>query len=118
MRTCRSSLLYQEWTDMAKKRWRIPKAKPGELAVKFGKPGRWNRTPDVVYCWGPGVHHGDGSLLYYFFGVDRMEMNYEASYNASFYERIKYAPSLLKELEARGYDLTTLRFSIEKKKTG
>jgi hypothetical protein len=100
---------------MTKKRWRIPKVRPGELAVKFGKPGRWNTTPDVCYCWGPGVNQCDGSLLYLFFGVDRLETDYDAPLGSPRYLWTKSAPSLLKELEARGYDLTTLRFSIQKK---
>jgi hypothetical protein len=102
---------------MTGKRWRTPKARPGELIIRYGKPDRHNDA-DVCYAWGPGVNHCDGSLLHYFFGTDRMETNWDASYNASFLERVKYAPSLLKELESRGYDLTTLRFSIQKKQTG
>lgn len=31
---------------------------------------------------------------------------------------ITFDPSLIKELETRGYDLTTLKFSIERKKDG
>lgn len=95
-----------------KRRWRIPKAKPGELLIKWGKPDRYN-DPDIVYANGPGTHHGDGHYMYYVFGTQRISPDTSWRRTNGFPE---YEDSFLKELDRRGYDLTTLKFSIQKKK--
>jgi hypothetical protein len=59
------------------------------------------RQQDVVFHW-PDAK-ADGRLLYAYLACERREFDGT------------WGPSLLKELEARGYDLTTLRFSIKKK---
>lgn len=71
-------------------------ARPGELKA------RWSaRERDVVMEWGAaGADKSDGSWL-----------NSWLSYHKGF------DGTMLKELEARGYDLTTLRFSIRRKST-
>lgn len=72
------------------------KAKPGE--IKIG----WNRREqDVGYAWGgDGASKADGNLMMGVFGLTPMFTG----------------KTLTAELEARGYDLTTLRFSIQRKR--
>jgi hypothetical protein len=99
-----------------KKRWRTPKAKPGELLIKYGKPDRHN-NPDIVYVNGPGTHHGDGHFLYYMLGTPRLARDYSNNNASHTYQPIyTYEDSFLQQLEKRGYDLETLKFSIQKKK--
>ena len=71
------------------------KAKPGEL-----KAG-WNaRERDIGFAWGgDGATKPDSRLLY----------------GALAYKDVFEGKTLVQELEARGYDLTTLRFSIRRK---
>jgi hypothetical protein len=90
-----------------RKKYRRPKAKPGELKVQWGKLPY--DSPDICYCWGgDGATSSDGSLLHCMFsGFSwRKSDSFGAIQNDGY----------LKELEARGYDLTTLKFSIQKKK--
>lgn len=89
---------------MAKKRPpRGPTSKPGQLKVKWGKlPGD---APDVCVSWGEGCSGRDGNLLLSYLCTQRPR-----------YGSTEMYPSLVDELKSRGYDITTLRFSIEKKK--
>ena len=89
------------------KRWREPKAKPGELKSQWGKL-RYD-TPDLCFAWGEGVGRHDGALLNDVFTSVR--------YQCSFFND-KPLPSFVDELTSRGYDITTLRFSIQKKREG
>lgn len=90
------------------KRFRRPKLKDGELRVYWGRlPGD---TPDVLYQW-----QGDSSMKQ----DCRLLHNHFATMNPDLFAKplfSKMEPSLLEELEARGYDITTLRFSITKKR--
>lgn len=63
----------------------VPKAKPGELIMRWGKVA--NEEPCVCFSWGEGVSKRDRLLLC----------------------------SVLAKLEDQGYDLTTLMFSVSKK---
>lgn len=74
---------------------RAPRAKAGQLKAQWGKLP--DESPDIVYAWGDGCSKRDGALLNYFFTHTPNK-----------------AESLLKELEDRGYDIRTLKFSIEK----
>ena len=89
------------------KRLRAPKLKDGELRMYWGRmPGD---CPDVIFAWqGHASMSRDSALLHYYLGSERPDPKASPLYS-------KMLPSLLKELEARGYDLTTLRFSIMKK---
>ena len=81
-----------------KKRYRTPKAKPGELLVKFGQK---HGERDLFYCWPEndcGMNRDSKFLSYAFERIDIIDGN-----------------SLRQELEDRGYDITTLKFSIQKK---
>jgi hypothetical protein len=85
---------------MPTKRIRVPVAKPGQLLAKWGRPEP-GETPDICYAYGgEGVSRSEGHML------------------SSYFERVADidGKTLRQELEARGYDLETLRFSIELKK--
>lgn len=58
---------------------------------------------DLLYEWGDGCSKADGALMHYAFGVEHFTIDRT------------WAPSLMKELHDRGYDLTTLKFSIKKR---
>jgi hypothetical protein len=76
-------------------RERVMKARPGE--IKTG----WNaRERDIGFAWGAdGAAKADANLLY----------------GALCFKRVLGERTLIQELEARGYDLTTMRFSIRRK---
>jgi hypothetical protein len=85
------------------KRYRKPQAKPGELKISWASHERGD-PPCLVYSWGDGISRGksDGAVLSYFFETHQWPEK----------------RTLAAELDARGYDLTTLRFSIQKKAAG
>jgi hypothetical protein len=79
------------------KRWRVPKAKPNELKVTYGKA---DGDVDLFYCHGgEGATRRDSKMLMQFF------------------EGFEYfdGRNLRQELIERGYDIATLKFSIMKK---
>lgn len=81
-----------------KKRYRMPVAKDGELLVKYGQE---HGERDLFYCWpenGEGMKRDSGIVMNAFEVADVYE-----------------GRSLRQELELRGYDITTLKFSIKKK---
>ena len=90
------------------KRFRSPKLKDGELRVHWGKlPGD---TPDVIYsCQGDSSMNRDCRLLHNILATKKPDLFAKPLFS-------KMNPSLLEELESRGYDITTLRFSIMKRK--
>lgn len=87
-----------------KKRFHVPTPKPGVLEARYGRDESYN-DPSVVY-----VHGGAGSakpdarfLSTWFEGRD---------INTGEHLFGRKGTSFVKELEARGYDVTTLKFSI------
>ncbi len=82
------------------KRYSAPKAKKGELLVKYGKV---DGVCDIQYCWpdNESSMHIDINLL--LIALHRNKM-FEGK-------------SLIEELENRGYDITTLKFAIKKVET-
>lgn len=79
------------------KRVQVLSAKPGQLRAGWGRPGK-GQTPDLCYAWGgAGSQSPDARVL-----CNILE---EAPTSSG--------RSLREELEARGYDITTLKFSIE-----
>jgi hypothetical protein len=81
-----------------KRRWRIKHAKPGELRVYYGKPDNWNGA-DVCYAFGGnGAQGADSRVLAYAFE------------NVHVFD----GKPLRKLLEERGYDITTIKFSIQR----
>lgn len=83
---------------MKPRRYRAPQAKPGQLVAGYGKIEPRGQ-PSVCYAWGgAGACSADGRILS----------------NALEGAPVFDGKTLVEELEARGYDLSTLRFSIEK----
>lgn len=77
------------------KRWRAPKAKPGQLKIAYGKH---EGDTDIFYCnGGYGAERCDARML------------------SSFFQSLKYPgeKTMVDELISRGYDITTLKFTIQ-----
>ncbi|MET3710354.1 hypothetical protein ABIC65_001034 [Sphingomonas trueperi] len=89
------------------KRYRTLTAKPGEVKVAFGRTDRW-ADPSIVYAWGNGTDMRSASRLL-------MSALEDKPLKPTFGGGVEQEPSLVEELEARGFDITTLRFSIQKK---
>lgn len=83
---------------------RKPK-KAGILKAQYGKN---HDSCDFFVLYGPGVPSCDRALLFNVFGGRRMAFNYQQN-------QPTFDPSFLEELGLRGYDLSTLRFSVCKK---
>jgi hypothetical protein len=78
---------------------RIPIAKPGQLKVGWGKVDK--QTPEIAYAFGGGgTSTSDCRILCRAFEETE----------------VFSGRSLAEELDARGYDLSTFRFSIELKR--
>jgi hypothetical protein len=98
-----------------KKRYRRRAAKPGQLIAYWGKTSRHD-APDVCIAWGgDGAVRADGHLLYGALCAKRIEpcLRSESPIGSDH----RFIHSFVEELERRGYDLTTLRFSVEQTKT-
>lgn len=90
------------------KRLRNPKMKDGELRMYWGRPDPHD-SPDVVLAWqGDSRMKADTALLHMIICSKRPDYRKLPIFSVM-------EPSLLEELVARGYDLTTLKFSIMKK---
>ncbi|WP_037477590.1 hypothetical protein [Sphingobium sp. ba1] len=90
------------------KRYRTPTAKAGEIKIVYGRPDRYN-NPDLCVAWGPGTDmRCTASLMMHAI----TEKTLRPKFPGPGYD---YEPSLVDELEARGFDITTLRISIMKK---
>lgn len=89
------------------KRFRRPKLKVGELRVYWGKLPY--EAPDVVFEWlgDPSMKRDCAALQY------RLCCKHPDPHASPIFSKMN--PSLIEELDARGYDITTLRFSIMKK---
>jgi len=93
------------------KRWRAPKAKPGELKIVWGKFP--HNEPEVCVAWGEGTSKRDAILALNNFS--RKQMRLPIGDEKAFCG-VVFDDSFLEELKARGYDLTTIKFSIQKLK--
>jgi len=92
------------------KRLRKPKLKDGELRMYWGRPDPHD-CPDVVLAWQGNSHmRADTALLHYVICSKRPDPRKLPIFSVM-------EPSLIEELEARGYDITTLKFSIMKKQS-
>jgi len=83
---------------MTKKRYRKPNAKDGELLVKYGQE---DGQKDLHYCYPENE--------------TRMSADSRIVMLAFESTNLINDKTLRKELEDRGYDITTLKFSIMKK---
>lgn len=84
----------------ARKRYRMTSAKPGELKAAWGRGDVRGDPPDLQYAWGGrGASSPDGRILC----------------NALQEAHVFKDRTLVQELEDRGYDITTLKFSIQQK---
>lgn len=91
------------------KRLRTPKLKDGELRVYWGREPH-DQTPEVMFAWqGDRMMKRDTNLLHHHFASKQPDPFAKPTFS-------KMNPSLIEELQQRGYDLTTLKFSIMKKK--
>lgn len=86
------------------KRYRQPKQVPLTLKAQWGKMP--DDDPDFIFSWGTGCSGADARLLNNVLCHER--------YRHPLLREMKPMPSLVEELKARGYDVTTLRFSIRK----
>lgn len=81
-----------------------PRARNGQIKAQWGKLA--NHEPGIVYARGDGTSRSDSHLLHNLISSPR------------FYPLSKeWDKSFVEELDARGYDIKTLKISVEKKKT-
>jgi hypothetical protein len=90
------------------RRYRSPTAKPGEIKIAYGKANRYD-APDLCAAWGgAGASKPDARTVMHALTEKRVARAFPSM---EYEER----PSLVEELEARGYDIETLRFTIQLK---
>lgn len=93
---------------MTEKRLRKPKLQDGELKMYWGRESKHD-APDVILAWqGDRLMKRDTNMLHYYMCSKRPDPIAKPLYSVM-------QPSMIEELEARGYDLSTLKFSIQKK---
>lgn len=73
--------------------------KTPKLVAQYGK---LDGETDIIISWGPGIPKCDASLLYNAICTERRL--WDGTYDKS----------LIDELKERGYDISTLRFTISK----
>ena len=83
-----------------KKRYRAPKVNDNQLKMQRGTD---QGSPDMMIYYGANIPRHDRALLMYWLYSDNI--NYRGGEK----------DSLIQELEKRGYDIDTFKFSIEKK---
>ena len=84
---------------MTKKRYRNPTAKPGELKVAYG---RHEGNVGLVYTYGAGLRKGHTIAM-----IDAFERVSEVPWSRG--------QTLLDKLDADGFDITTLKITIQQK---
>ena len=97
------------------KRPRAPKAKPGEIVFRWGKlPGD---APDMCGAWQSPADKPTMRLVMNVFASQRLALPFADEEKKKKCAGLPYFFDIpfIDELENRGYDLTTLRFSIQKK---
>ena len=86
--------------EIEMKRYRAPKVSEGQIKMQRG---RIDGSVDMCIFYGDNTPRCDRALVMNAFAFDRLDYKGERQ------------PSLVEELEKRGYDMDTLKFSIEKK---
>jgi hypothetical protein len=99
---------------MATRRFRNRKAKPGQLLAYWGKlPGD---SPDLIYAHGgEGANKRCANLLHHILGERRVEAVFGEERKETG-RQWKLGKTPLQLLDEAGFDVTTLKFSIEMKK--
>lgn len=92
---------------MSKKRYRVPEPKPDTLKVCWGRADSYSE-PSLVYVYPDRDGKAATRLLMTALEGDR----YAPDFGPRGY---KVEKSVAKELEERGYDLTTLKLTIKRK---
>lgn len=95
------------------KRYRKLKTKPGELKVYYGKLS--HDDPGIIYSWGEGIPSPDVSLVNMVLSGNRIRLLYGKEREEHFGASYTFDKSFIDELDARGFDITTFKFSIQKK---
>ena len=90
------------------KRVRVPDPKADTLIATWGRSDSY-AAPSIVYVYPDRDGKCDSRVL-----CDAFESK-QYSPNPEKFGSFKLTPSLAEELDARGWDLTTLRFSIKRK---
>ena len=79
-------------------------AKPGQLKVQWGKAER-SDEPSLIYLWGgDGAAKSDARVISDAIEGKRFSPTFSGGYEVQ--------PSIVDELRARGYDLSTLKITI------
>lgn len=85
------------------KTYRSPRPKDGQIKCQYGKLP--HDAPDICFVWGDGCRPEDARMLY------------NLITSKPFHPLDKtFGKSFLENLEERGYDIETLKISVEKKK--
>jgi len=91
------------------KRFRRQKLKNGELRIYYGKLPF--DSPDIVFEWnGDSSMKFDSRYLHYYLGCKKPNIKNKMT------DYSDMQNSFFEELIARGYDIATLKFSIQKLK--
>ena len=92
---------------MTKRVRKFGPAKPGEIKVGWGRADNYD-APDICSAWGgQGADKSDARMVNTRLTEKRMRQSFPDM-------KVVFEPSFIEELEARGYDITTLKFSIQK----
>ncbi|MFG6083752.1 hypothetical protein ACEUZ9_005477 [Paracoccus litorisediminis] len=90
-----------------KKRIRTPMVKPDQITVAWGRADR-HSLPSLVYVYPDRAGKGDSRVLMEALEGDRFRPSFER------FGSLDREPSMVAELEKRGYDITTLRLTIRR----
>jgi len=80
-------------------------------ALEHGHSRKFGVFGDLVYEWGEGCRKADGALLHARTACERQVPNVVVKPGELPWT---WEPSFVEELIARGYDITTIKFSIKK----
>jgi hypothetical protein len=90
-------------------------AKPGEVIVHYGRlPGD---NPDIIYSWGgAGATKRHSNVIAHILGSKRIELAFSPEEKAKAGgQNYFFGDTALEMLDRAGFDISTLRFSIQVK---
>ena len=83
-------------------------AKRGQIKIAYGRPDRHD-DPDICVAWGGGgADKSDGRYVLHALTEPRLGYSLPSM-------EVESRPSVVEELERRGYDIATLRLTISRK---